>query len=164
VYRSIVYEVIVEGELYVLTGGDWFRINLNFKQRVYDEANGLDRRDGLPLADHGTDEDTYNLQAAETMDALCLDKKLVFDGGPDRMEICDVLTRDGGFIHVKQRGSSSTLSHLFTQGLNSAERFYRITNSAARHERSWRARIHPLSTCCRRIVREIRTRSRSRLR
>jgi uncharacterized protein (TIGR04141 family) len=38
------------------------------------------------------------------------------------MEICDVLTRDGNMIHVKQRGSSSTLSHLFTQGLNSAER------------------------------------------
>jgi len=53
---------------------------------------------------------------------LCLDKKLVFDGGPDRMEICDVLTREGGFIHVKQRGSSSTLSHLFAQGVNSAER------------------------------------------
>ncbi len=123
VYRSIVYEVVIEGELYVLTGGDWFRINLNFKQRVYDEADALDRRDGLPFADHGTDEDTYNLQAAETTDALCLDKKLVFDGGPDRMEVCDLLTRDGGFIHVKQRGSSSTLSHLFTQGLNSAERF-----------------------------------------
>jgi uncharacterized protein (TIGR04141 family) len=39
------------------------------------------------------------------------------------MEICDVLTRTGGFIHVKHRGSSSTLSHLFAQGLNSAERF-----------------------------------------
>jgi uncharacterized protein (TIGR04141 family) len=38
------------------------------------------------------------------------------------MELCDILTRGGGFIHVKQRGSSSTLSHLFAQGTNSAER------------------------------------------
>jgi uncharacterized protein (TIGR04141 family) len=38
------------------------------------------------------------------------------------MEICDVLTRHGCLIHIKQRGSSSTLSHLFAQGLNSAER------------------------------------------
>ena len=60
--------------------------------------------------------------AASALDALCLDKKLVFDGGPDRMEICDVLTRDGNLIHVKQRGASSTLSHLFLQGINSAER------------------------------------------
>ena len=56
------------------------------------------------------------------MDALCLDKKFVYDGGPRKMEICDILTRDGGLIHVKHRGSSSTLSHLFTQGVNSAER------------------------------------------
>ena len=42
--------------------------------------------------------------------------------GPDKMEICDILTQDGGLIHVKHRGSSSTLSHLFTQGVNSAER------------------------------------------
>lgn len=38
------------------------------------------------------------------------------------MEICDVLTRTGGMIHIKQRGASSTLSHLFAQGINSAER------------------------------------------
>lgn len=56
------------------------------------------------------------------MDALCLDKKFVYDGSPDKMEICDILTRDGGLIHVKHRGSSATLSHLFTQGVNSAER------------------------------------------
>jgi uncharacterized protein (TIGR04141 family) len=122
VYRSLVYEVALKGDLYVLTGGDWFRINLDFKQRVYDEANALDRRTDLPPADPGTDEDAYNLKAAAALDAVCLDKKLVFDGGPDRMEICDVLTRDGGLIHVKQRGASSTLSHLFAQGVNSAER------------------------------------------
>ena len=33
-----------------------------------------------------------------------------------------MLTRDRGLIHVKQHGASSTLSHLFTQGINSAER------------------------------------------
>jgi uncharacterized protein (TIGR04141 family) len=122
VYRCFVYEVTLDGELYVLTGGDWFRINLDFKKRVYDDANSLPRRSGLPTADVGTDEDAYNRKAASALDALCLDMKLVFDGGPDRMEICDVLTREGGLIHVKQRGASSTLSHLFAQGVNSAER------------------------------------------
>jgi uncharacterized protein (TIGR04141 family) len=122
VYRSIVFEVTHAGDLYVLTGGEWFRVNLDFKQRVYDEVDALDQRQDLPTADAGTDEGAYNVKAAEALDALCLDRKLVFDGGPDRMEICDVLTRDGGFIHVKQRGASSTLSHLFAQGVNSAER------------------------------------------
>lgn len=122
VYRSLVYEVTTDNELYVLTGGDWFRINLDFKQRVYNDVDALDRFAGLPPADTGTDEDAYNIKAAAELGALCLDKQLVFDDGPDRMEICDVLTRDRVLIHVKQRGSSSTLSHLFAQGTNSAER------------------------------------------
>ena len=122
VYRSLVYEVTLDDELYVLSGGDWFRIQLDFKQRIYEEVDALKRVQNLPSADPGTDEDTYNVQAAEALAAVCLDKKLVLDGGPDRMEICDVLTRSGGMIHVKQRGASSTLSHLFAQGLNSAER------------------------------------------
>jgi uncharacterized protein (TIGR04141 family) len=95
---------------------------MNFKDRVYNEVAQIRLLEGLPAADQGTDEDSYNLKAAAAIDALCLDKKFVYDGGPDKMEVCDILTRDGGFIHVKHRGSSSTLSHLFTQGLNSAER------------------------------------------
>jgi uncharacterized protein (TIGR04141 family) len=124
VYQCIVYEVELEGQLYVLSGGDWFRVNLAFKDRVYEEVgNFTTMMEGLPEADAGTTEDAYNNKAAAALNALCLDKQLVYDGGPDRMEICDILTRAGGFIHVKHRGSSSTLSHLFAQGLNSAERF-----------------------------------------
>jgi uncharacterized protein (TIGR04141 family) len=122
VYQCLVYEVTLDGELYVLSGGDWFRVSLDFKQRVYDDVNAIPHYQGLPSADAGTTEDAYNVKAAEALGGLCLDKKFVFDGGPDKMEICDVLTVDSGFIHVKQRGSSSTLSHLFVQGINSAER------------------------------------------
>jgi uncharacterized protein (TIGR04141 family) len=118
----VVYQAELDNELYVLSAGDWFRINLEFKERVYNDVLQLARLEGLPDADAGTDEGSYNRKAADALDALCLDKKLIYDGGPDKMEICDVLTRDGQFIHVKQRGSSSTLSHLFAQGLNSAER------------------------------------------
>jgi uncharacterized protein (TIGR04141 family) len=124
VFECLVYEVELEGQLFVLSGGDWFRVNLEFKDRVYEDVgNWTTPMQGLPDADAGTTEDAYNLKAAGALDALCLDKQLVYDGGPDRMEICDVLTRTGGFMHVKHRGSSSTLSHLFAQGLNSAERF-----------------------------------------
>ena len=123
IFDCIVYEVELGGQLYVLSGGDWFRVNLDFKERVYEEIEILTTaRTGLPEADAETTEEAYNLKAATALGALCLDKKLVFDGGPDRMEICDILTREGAFIHVKNRGSSSTLSHLFTQGINSAER------------------------------------------
>lgn len=122
ILRCIVYQTEHEGQLYVLSAGDWFRVNLSFKERVYEDVRALRVLTGLPAADAGTDEDAYNHKAATAMDALCLDKKLVYDSGPDRMEICDILTREGGLIHVKHRGSSSTLSHLFAQGVNSAER------------------------------------------
>jgi uncharacterized protein (TIGR04141 family) len=126
VFQCLVYQVEQEGQLYVLSGGDWFRVNLEFKQRVEEDVARLTvERDGwLPEADAGTSEDAYNVKATAAIDGLCLDRKLVSEGGPDKMEICDILTRDGGLIHVKHRGSSSTLSHLFAQGLNSAERLF----------------------------------------
>jgi uncharacterized protein (TIGR04141 family) len=124
VFRCIVYQVELADRLFVLSAGEWFRIDLGFKERVYEDVARLtiEKKGWLPDADPKTDEDAYNGKAAAALDGLCLDKKLVNDGGPDKMEICDILTRDGGFIHVKHRGSSSTLSHLFTQGVNSAER------------------------------------------
>jgi uncharacterized protein (TIGR04141 family) len=124
IFRCLVYQIEHEGQLYVLSGGDWFRVNLEFKERVYGDVERFaSKMDGLPEADRGTSEDAYNTKAAVALDGVCLDKKFVYDGGPDKMEICDILTRTGGFIHVKHRGSSSTLSHLFAQGINSAERF-----------------------------------------
>jgi uncharacterized protein (TIGR04141 family) len=122
IYRCLVYQVELDGYLYILSTGDWFRVDLGYRNRIEAEVNKLAQLSGLPDADHGTDEGTYNAKAAKAMKALCLHEKLVYDTGPDKMEICDILTKDGGVIHIKHRGSSSTLSHLFTQGVNSAER------------------------------------------
>ena len=122
IYRCIVYQVEVENALYVLSGGQWFRVDLAYKEQVYADVEALSRLEGLPDADAGSNEDAYNVKAAVALAGLCLDKKLVYDGGPDKMEICDILTSARQLVHVKQRGSSSTLSHLFLQGFNSAER------------------------------------------
>lgn len=122
IYKCLVFQVELDGYLFVLSDGEWFRVDLDYRTRVEAEVEALPRFAGLPSADPGTNEDAYNQKAAQAMDALCLDRQFLYDGGPDKMEICDLLTRNGALIHVKQRGSSSTLSHLFTQGLNSAER------------------------------------------
>ena len=122
IYRCVVYETELHGDLYVLSAGEWFRVSLSFKDRVYAYANELPKTSlALPEPDAGTDEDQYNRKAATALSGLLLDKQLVFEG-PDKMEICDVLTGDPTLVHVKQRGSSSTLSHLFAQGVNCAER------------------------------------------
>jgi uncharacterized protein (TIGR04141 family) len=122
VYECIVYEVQYDGYLYVLSGGDWYRINPSYRGRVEDFIRTLPELDiGLPSARPTDDEDAYNRRAAQDVGALCLDKKLVRTGGPDSVELCDILTADGTYIHIKKRGRSSTLSHLFAQGVNSAE-------------------------------------------
>jgi uncharacterized protein (TIGR04141 family) len=122
VYACIVYETPHAGRLYVLSGGDWYRISNRYRTRVQASVGALPELDiGLPHASPAEDERTYNRRAAAHIKALCLDGKLIATGGPDSMEVCDILTRDGTLLHVKKRGRSSTLSHLFAQGVSSAE-------------------------------------------
>lgn len=123
VYRCLVYEVQLGETLYVLSAGEWYRVKVSYKERVYDDVAAIpDLGITLPAAAAEDREVDYNQRAALSAGLLCLDRALIQDGGPDQMEICDLLTPSGGFIHVKSRGSSSTLSHLFLQGINSAER------------------------------------------
>jgi uncharacterized protein (TIGR04141 family) len=50
-----------------------------------------------------------------------MDRNLTYLGGP--MEFCDVFSKSKELIHIKRYGGSATLSHLFYQGMNSAEFF-----------------------------------------
>jgi uncharacterized protein (TIGR04141 family) len=54
VYRCLVYETELHGDLYVLSAGEWFRISLSFKDRVYAYANELPETSlALPEPDAG---------------------------------------------------------------------------------------------------------------
>ena len=99
----------------------WFRIDLGFKDRVYANVGRLRSLERLPEADRGTDEGAYNIKAATAVDGLCLARSwFMARAGPSG----DVrrIEPGMGLVRVKHRGSSSTLSHLFAQGLNCAER------------------------------------------
>ena len=67
------------------------------------------------------DEADYNKALADSLNAKCYDADLITLAGYDRIELCDVLTKEGDFIHVKKYAGSSVLSHLFNQGLVSGE-------------------------------------------
>lgn len=122
VYDCIVFETDHASHLYVLSGGDWYRINKDYRDKVESFVAKIPELElKLPEADKEEDEAAYNEAAAEAIGGACLDGKLVGVGGVDRVEICDVLRKDGLFIHVKKRGRSSTLSHLFAQGVTSAD-------------------------------------------
>jgi uncharacterized protein (TIGR04141 family) len=120
VYNCLVFETEIGGKLYILSGGDWYQVDKDYRDKVQSYVAKIPRLTlDLPEADLEKTEAEFNEAAAAKLKGVCLDGKLVGVGGVDRIEICDVLTRDGDFIHVKKRGSSSTLSHLFAQGVTS---------------------------------------------
>lgn len=122
VYDCIVFETDHKGHLYVLSGGDWYRIAKTYRDKIEKYVESVPELElDLPLADAKQDEDEYNVAAAAVINGACLDKKTIGLGGVDKVELCDILTKDGLFIHVKKRGRSSTLSHLFAQGVTSAD-------------------------------------------
>ena len=122
VYDCLVFETEHDGHLYVLSGGDWYRISKSYRDRVEELVRKIPKlRIGLPSASTVESEAEYNARAAEVIEGLSLDGKTIGVGGVDRVELCDILNKDGLFIHVKKRGRSSTLSHLFAQGVTSTE-------------------------------------------
>jgi uncharacterized protein (TIGR04141 family) len=126
VYRCLVFEAQLHQRLYALSSGDWFSIEKSFADEVTEFAANLPVLDiQLPDAPLGVTEPQYNAGVPNTVDLLCMDGELVRVSGRDPIELCDLLSRDKRFIHVKLRGASSTLSHLFQQGLVSAELLFR---------------------------------------
>ena len=73
---------------------------------------------------YGERESEYNRKLADLDPgrfALMDAKSIRAGSGHSSVELCDVLARDGVFIHVKKYSGSSALSHLFNQGLVSAQ-------------------------------------------
>ena len=124
-YDCIVFEVQDEDYTYILSGGSWFKVERDFSNLVnFYVAQIPDIDIDLPVCYSNEHEEAYNKRAANERGFLCLDRKIVrLDGG--NIEVCDLLTSKNQLIHVKPWRSSSTLSHLFSQGRVSAESLLR---------------------------------------
>lgn len=124
-WRCIYGSLTVDGSTYVLDEGDFYRVSEDYLQRL---SGALDVIPESPLSLPGwpdkQKEDEYNKLAAESSpDYLLLDRKTVkVARHTTQVEICDVLTADGIFLHVKRKSDgSSSLSHLFAQGFVSGD-------------------------------------------
>jgi len=83
---------------------------------------------GLVFPAYGfMNEEAYNKHVADSIDDFALmDRKLISIGaGTSKVEFCDLYSKNGHIVHVKKYGGSSVLSHLFNQGVVSAECFIR---------------------------------------
>ena len=60
-YRSIVFEVSLNQSIYVLTLGDWYRVESSFADSVKNSVRALpESSHTLPVHSRGTTEDVYN--------------------------------------------------------------------------------------------------------
>jgi uncharacterized protein (TIGR04141 family) len=120
-YNWLNCEIVHAGVQYILSDGEWFEISSAYYtvvQAAFDRITSNNReyrRIGTTTAANEPDYlSTYAVSATE----IILDQQLYrLQGQRNAIEFCDILTQHGEFIHVKDGGSSSKLSHLFNQGI-----------------------------------------------
>ena len=121
-----VFETEIDGRRYVLSGGRSYEIADDLAKEVTEFFAAVDKT-VLPDAEAGDNEETYNDRQDKTAtDMICLDRKLLKPtGASSSIEVCDFFGDTRRFIHIKDKTSSSRLSHLFSQGAVSAVVFKR---------------------------------------
>lgn len=123
----LVTEARREDVVYVLDGGHWLRLTRDYVEEVDRQVSAIpDLTAELELPEWPSSLDGelhYNRRAARLDDQLlCLDRETaVPDAGSSAVEFCDLLRTDGTFIHVKRADRSQSLTHLWAQGLVSAD-------------------------------------------
>lgn len=125
-YRCIYAEIELEGTMHVLNAGKWYKVATDFTQIVQADFDSIpDSMIALPDYAHHENENAYNQDVAkELAGSFCMDADLItHGGGHSKIEFCDVITAEKAFLHVKRYSGSAQLSHLFSQGVVSAELF-----------------------------------------
>lgn len=127
--RQCLYAKIEDGEaVYILSDGKWCQVSKGYVNDLREFLNAeVTVNENLNLPDYLAtyDERTFNRKAAKNGDFVFLDKD--YDhvtNWSERFELCDLYhTPTRTFVHVKKwRDRSNSLSHLFAQGVHSANR------------------------------------------
>ncbi|WP_157632996.1 TIGR04141 family sporadically distributed protein [Burkholderia ubonensis] len=125
IFKCLYAEIDLSGIKYILNDGKWFKVATDFVARTNAEFSAIPYS-GIKLPEYsGSGEGAYNAMVAATDGstyALLDDKKKVMHGGGHgQVEICDLLSINREFVHVKLYSKSSVLSHLFAQGFVSGQ-------------------------------------------
>ncbi|MEH6689385.1 MAG: DUF6119 family protein [Halopseudomonas sabulinigri] len=126
-FKCIYAEIKHNTKLYILHAGSWFSVEASFQASVEKYFTEMQRKEfSAPFLEYDhIGEGKYNEDVcAGAIDThAMLDRKLIqFGGSYDKIEVCDIYRKQaddfrGEFIHVKRGRGSSSLSHLFAQGL-----------------------------------------------
>lgn len=124
-YKCIYADVNFNNKQYLLNEGKWFELADNFVQQVNDYYNSS-IASTIVLPDYqDREEKDYNIRIENSNNAefFLMDRKTIMIGG-NPIEFCDIYSKHNQIVHVKKYSSSAVLSHLFFQGLVSAESFF----------------------------------------
>lgn len=126
VYRCLYCEVVSGSDTFLLNNARWFRIASDFVQRINDTVGKIADADIAMPAYQDKSEPAYSRRVAEASNGHfeLMDFRLIGSSSlPNRIEFCDLYSRDRQIVHLKRYSGSSALSHLFAQGVVSAKLF-----------------------------------------
>ena len=93
VYRCLVYQLESDDYLDVLTGGQWFRVDLDYKKRIYARVAALDQLAGCPMLTPAQVRGRITKRPQAPWAPCVSMAGCPGHEGPDKMELCDILTR-----------------------------------------------------------------------
>ncbi len=127
VYDCFVYEVTHKEKTYALFSGDWYCIEDKFFADVERDYQTLLSSAPVRASTTSADEQELIAELDKDPDLLNLDKVKASPSGAAgaNLEPCDFLSRKKEFIHLKDGHGSAPISHLWSQGVVSAESFVR---------------------------------------
>jgi uncharacterized protein (TIGR04141 family) len=126
VYQCLYAEVQHGGNQYLLNSSTWYQVDNAFRDRIENAFRRIPKATCvLPNADKDEIEKVYNARVANGNGVYALmDRKLIRHPDPKSpIEFCDLYSNAQEIIHVKPYAGSSTLSHLFAQGVTSGTLF-----------------------------------------
>jgi uncharacterized protein (TIGR04141 family) len=126
-YDCFVYELTHKGNTYVLFAGDWFVVDQAFHATVESDFLKLVVNNPFVVSTKMESEREFIAELDAHKHLLNLDQvKLSPTSAPGaNLEPCDFLSTTKQFIHLKDGHSSAPISHLWNQGVVSAESFIR---------------------------------------
>lgn len=124
VFDCMVFEIQHNNIQYVLFDGQWYEISGVYYQDIQSYYLDLKKTPFLSASSAANEQALIaELCAAAYPHLLCIDKTKINPTGVSyaNLEACDFVSHSKQLIHLKDSESSAPLSHLFNQGLVSAE-------------------------------------------
>ncbi|MCE0952433.1 MULTISPECIES: DUF6119 family protein [Pseudomonas] len=125
VYDCLNWECTISSTHYVLFAGKWYEISATFKQMVEEHFDNIDDVSIIGPTTCKNEEALIADIVDKRTDLIKLDRTKINPAGVStgNLEPCDFYSNDKIFIHLKDGGSSGPISHLWMQGVVSAEAF-----------------------------------------